>query len=305
MRVQRFPKTIAELRHMIFPNLQSFFTLTIGALVTALTFVLFFEPTNIAPGGISGLVLVTTHFLPLPEGVTFFMFNIPLLILGFFNLGRFRFLIRTAYVVLVSNTMVDLLDVYLPDAGLSADVLLNTLYGGVGSGIGFGLVLRAGGNSGGTGVLSRVIQLRTSLPLSQIYLFTDGFVILAIGLVFGWENALYSMLALFISGIATDYILEGPNVLRMVFIVTENPEPIASVIRERLYVGITRWEGQGTYSQREKSILFCTVPRSDTETVKALVLEQDPTAFMVVGQAGSRSGGLLKQKELLEKAKDA
>ena len=302
--MRRFPKTISELRRMTFPNVQAFFTLTLGALVTALTFVLFFEPTHIAPGGISGLVLVTTQFLPFSEGTTFFMFNIPLLIIGFFNLGRFRFLIRTAYVVLVSNTMVDLLDIYLPDAGLSADVLLNTLYGGVGSGIGFGLVLRAGGNSGGTGILSRVIQLKTSLPLSQIYLFTDGFVILALGIVFGWENALYSMLALFISGIATDYVLEGPNVLRMVFIVTENPEAIARVIRERLYVGITRWEGQGTYSQKEKTILMCTVPRSDTETVKALVLEQDVTAFIVVGQAGSRSGGLLKQRELIEKARN-
>lgn len=288
-----------SLRHRLFPNIQAFISLTLGALISALTFVLFFEPTSIAPGGVTGLVLVVTNYIRLSEGITFFLLNIPLLLIGFFSLGRFRFLLRTAYVVLVSNSMIDIFDLFLPDAGLSADVLLNALYGGLGSGIGFGLILRAGGNSGGTGILSRVIQLRTSLPLSQIYLFTDGSVILALGLVFGWENALYSMLALFISGIATDYVLEGPNVLRRVFIITEKPVDIAEAIHVQLHVGVAQWQGQGTYSRRDKSILLCTVPRADTEAMKTLVLECDPAAFVVMAQAANRSGGLVKPQEYL------
>lgn len=294
----QFSKNLARARRAIFANSQSLIMLTLGSLIMAATFVLFFAPTNIAPGGITGIVLIITNYLPLPAGLTFLTLNIPLLILGFYTLGRFKFLTRTAYVVLISNLMVDVFASWLPAQGLSDDVLLNALYGAVGSGVGFGLILRAGGNSGGTGVLSRVIQLRTSLPISQIYVFTDGFIIVLLGLVFGWENALYSMLALFVSGIATDYILEGPNVLRMVFIVTEKPENVAEAIRNKLYVGVTKWAGQGTYSKKDKAILLCTVPRSDAEAVKSLVLEYDEFAFVVIAQAGSRSGGVIKPQEL-------
>jgi len=286
------------LRDAAFVNVQAFVSLTLGALIMALTFVLFFAPTNIAPGGVTGIVLIITNYFPFPAGLTFLTLNIPLLVLGFYQLGRFKFLVKTAYVVLISNLMVDVFALWLPAQGLSEDVLLNALYGAVGSGVGYGLILRSGGNSGGTGVLSRVIQLKTSLPMSQIYLFTDGAIILALGLVFGWENALYSMIALFLSGIATDYVLEGPNVLRMVFIVTEHPQVISEALRERLWVGVTQWEGAGTHSKRSKTILLCTVPRSDSELVKSIVLEFDERAFVVVGQAGSRAGGLIKAKEL-------
>lgn len=286
------------LRDAAFVNAQAFVSLTLGALIMALTFVLFFAPTNIAPGGVTGIVLIITNYISFPAGLTFLTLNIPLLILGFYQLGRFKFLVKTAYVVLISNLMVDVFALWLPAQGLSEDVLLNALYGAVGSGVGYGLILRAGGNSGGTGVLSRVIQLKTSLPMSQIYLFTDGAIILALGLVFGWENALYSMIALFLSGIATDYVLEGPNVLRMVFIVTEHPQAISEALHERLWVGVTQWDGVGTHSKRSKTILLCTVPRSDSELVKSIVLEFDDRAFVVVGQAGSRAGGLIKAKEL-------
>jgi len=286
-----------DLVQVLFPTFQSFLFLTSGSLIAALSFVLFFAPSNIAPGGTTGIVLIITRYLNVPAGLTFLTLNIPLVTLGFFQLGRFKFLAKTAYVVLLNNLMIDVFSLWLPTQGLSEDILLNTLYGAVGSGIGYGLLLRAGGNIGGTGILSRVFQLRSGLPMSQVYIFTDGSIILALGLVFGWENALYSMLALFLNGLSLDYVLEGPNVLRMIFIVTEHPQTISEALRERLLVGVTQWEGAGTHSNRSKTILLCTVPRSDSELVKSIVLEFDQQAFVVVGQAGSRAGGLIKAKE--------
>lgn len=287
---------LSGLQKAIFPDFQSFLLLTGGALVAALTFVLFFAPSNIAPGGTSGIVLIITHYVNFPAGLTFLALNIPLVTLGFFQLGRFKFLAKTAYVVLLNNLMIDVFSFYLPTQGLSEDILLNTLYGALGSGLGYGLILRASGNIGGTGILSRVIQLKTSLPMSQVYVFTDGGIILALGLVFGWENALYSFLALFLNGIIIDYVLEGPNIIRTIFIVTEAPQAIAEAITERLLVGVTQWQGKGSYSKRNKTVLLCTVPRADVEPVKDIVLEYDQEAFVVVGQAGSRSGGFIKAK---------
>ena len=96
----------------------------------------------------------------------------------------------------------------------------------------------------GTGIISRVLQLRTGIPVSQLYLVIDGFVIIALGLTFGWERALYGWMMLFILGLASDYVLEGPSVVRIVFIVTDLPEAVAEVLMERLrflFIARHRW----------------------------------------------------------------
>ncbi len=220
--------------------------------------------------------------------------NITLVILGFFHLGRFRFLVRTLFVVLIYNLGIDFLAPWLPPAGITDDLLLNTLYGGVTGGIGFGLVYRGQGTSAGTGILGRVLQLKTGVPISQIYIFTDGVIILALGLVFGWENALYALLMLFVWGLVADYVLEGPSVVRTAFIVTDSPQQVAHTLFNRLGVGVTAWSGQGMFTGTEHVILFCTVSRPDVAGLKSAVADIDPHAFMVIGHGHQAKGGVLR-----------
>jgi uncharacterized membrane-anchored protein YitT (DUF2179 family) len=182
------------------------------------------------------------------------------------------------------------------------DLLLNALYGGVVGGLGYGLVLRGRGMVSGTGIISRVLQLRTGIPVSQLYLVIDGFVIVALGLTFGWERALYGWMMLFIMGLASDYVLEGPSVVRIVFIVTDLPEAVAEVLMERLRVGVTRWTGEGMYTAVERAILFCTVTRPDVEVLRTLVAEIDPAAFVVIGQGHQARGGIVRAPDLAKAA---
>jgi uncharacterized membrane-anchored protein YitT (DUF2179 family) len=177
------------------PTLRDFILLTSGALILAVNVDLFLAPTDLAPGGVSGLAIILRHQAGWSIGLTMLVLNLPMLVLGFFNLGRFHFLIRTAFVVVVYNLGVDLLAGWLPATGITADPLLNALYGGVVGGIGTGLVYRGSGTPAGTGVASRVLQMRTGIPMSQVYFITDGGVIILAGLVFGWERALYALLA--------------------------------------------------------------------------------------------------------------
>jgi uncharacterized membrane-anchored protein YitT (DUF2179 family) len=150
----------------------------------------------------------------------------------------------------------------------------------------------------GTGVLSRTVQLRTGIPISQVYVLIDGGVIALLGLTFGWENALYALIMLFIWGMAADYILEGPSVVRTVFIVTDAASATSQAITSRLGVGVTSWVGRGMYTGRAHEILFCTVNRSDVNTVQAVVVEIDPDAFIVIGQGHRASGGMLRSQQL-------
>jgi uncharacterized membrane-anchored protein YitT (DUF2179 family) len=189
---------------------------------------------------------------------------------------------------------VDVIAPFFPPQGIVDDLLLTALYGGVLGGIGYGLIVRGRGMVSGTGIISRVIQLRTGIPISQLYIFIDGFVIIALGLTFGWERALYGLIMLFVWGLASDYVLEGPSVVRVVFIITDQPEAIGAVLMERLRVGVTRWEGEGMYTQDEHTILFCTVSRPDVELLSSVVSEIDPAAFVVIGQGHQAKGGVVK-----------
>jgi uncharacterized membrane-anchored protein YitT (DUF2179 family) len=232
------------------------------------------------------------------------VFNIPLLVLGFYYLGRFNFLIYTLYVVLVYSFGADLMTGWLPTSGITDDLLLNAIYGGVLGGIGSGLVYRGNGTSGGTGILARVIQLRTGLPVSQVYLFTDGGVVLLAALLFGWEIGLYSLITLFIWGVVVDYVLEGPSVIRTVFIITDKPKEVSQAVLERLRLGITSWPAQGMFTEARHTLLFCTVSRSDVNTLRTTIISEDPNAFVVIGHGHQAIGGVISHVNADNLSKD-
>lgn len=271
--------------------------LTIGAVILAVNFDLFLAPFNIAPGGVSGSSIIIHEFTGWPKGLTMLTLTLPMLVIGFFYLGRFRFLIRAFYVAVVYSLGVDALAIFLP-AGVTKDLLLNALYGGVFGGIGIGLIYRGGTSPAGTSVISRVIQMKTGIPNSQVYILIDGGVILIAGLVFGWEMALYAFITLFAWGFVADYVLEGPSVVRTVFIVTDSPEVVSQVLMDRLGVGVTGWAVKGMFSQTEHTTLFSTVNRSDVNVLKSIVSDIDPKAFVVIAQGHQTKGGMLRKKKL-------
>jgi uncharacterized membrane-anchored protein YitT (DUF2179 family) len=275
--------------------LQSYLLITSGVLLMAVNLNLFLAPATIAPGGVSGIAIIINYGTGWPIGLTMLVLNIPLIALGFWSLGRFRFLISTLYAVLLYSAGVDLLAQWLPAAGLTDDLLLSALYGGVVGGIGSGLVFRGGGTTAGTGILGRVLQFRTGIPVSQIYLGTDGAVVLVASLVFGWEKGLYALITLFVWGLATDFVLEGPSFVRMVFIVTDQPEAVADAVFRGVHLGVTAWPAEGMFTEAEHAVLFCTVSRPYERTLRRVVLEADPHAFVVVGHGHQASGGVFGQ----------
>lgn len=275
-------------------TIRNYLFLTVGATIMMVNFNLFMVPANIAPGGMGGLTLILNHYTGIPRGAGMLLMSVPLIALGFWKLGRFRFLVRTLYVTIYYTIGVDLIARFFPPQGVVDDLLLTALYGGVMGGIGYGIVVRGRGMVSGTGIISRIIQIRTGIPISQLYVLIDGLVIIALGLAFGWERALYGMIMLFVMGLASDYVLEGPSVVRVVFIVTNLPEQVGAILMERLGVGVTGWAGEGMYTHEERAILFCTVGRPDVEVLHSAVTEIDPDAFIVIGQGHQARGGVLR-----------
>jgi uncharacterized membrane-anchored protein YitT (DUF2179 family) len=269
---------------------RDFILIFIGALLEAVSMRLFLIPAHLASGGISGLSQIINYYTGFPIGVMVLLGNIPLFLLGWRFLGGPRFALRTAIAVISFSVLVDVLKPFLPPDGLTDDIVLNTLYGAVMSGIGFGLVYRGRGTSGGSDILGRILNHWKGIPISQSYLITDSLIIFLAGLSFSWENALYSLVMLYVSGIAAEAITQGSNVVRTALIVTACPEEVKSKILHGLGRGVTEISGRGGYTGTERPVLYCVITRSEVTQLKTLVSEVDPKAFMVIGQAHEALG---------------
>lgn len=278
----------------VWPEVQRSVLMTLGVLLSALSYSLFQVPNHIAAGGVGGLSIIINHFTGWPPGTLYFIMNLPLLILGFFFLGRWPFVARTVFAVVIFSSATDVLVVYLPGLlpayPLTHDTLLNAIYGGLVGGVGSGLVYQAGGTIGGTGIIGRIIQQRTGTPLSQIYLYTDGVIVLTAGAVFGWELALYALLTLVLSGMASDYTLEGPSSVRTATIITNRPEALSQALIKGLGRGVSQWPIIGSYTGETHAMLICTIYRPQVNDLKGIVGEVDPRAFVTIGIAHQAFG---------------
>lgn len=274
--------------------IRNFTLLVVGVLLSAFAYAVFQVPFNIAAGGIGGLSIVVNQYTGLSVGALYALMNVPLLILGFFQLGRWGFLFKTVFSVALFSVATDYITLYFPlyapEFPLTDDLLLNTIYGGIVGGIGGGLIFRAGATMGGTGILGRVIQRRTGTPLSTVYLWTDGLIVITMGIVFGWEVSLYAMLALFLNGLASDYTLEGPSSVRTASVITNRPQEMTAALMAGLDRGVSRWEITGGYTGETRHMIFCTIFRPQVDDLKRIVAQTDPEAFVIIGDAHQALG---------------
>ena len=259
--------------------------LVIGTLISAVSVAVFMAPFNIVPGGVSGLGVILNHLDPrIPIGLVVLIGNIPIQILGYNSLGGWPVVAKTVVYVLIFSLAVDNIGPMLLGVNVGKDVLLNAIFGGIVGGIGGGMIYVAGGTLGGTSTLARILQQRLGVPLSTGTLYTDMGVIVLAGLVFGWAGALYATVALFVGAAASDYILEGPSVIRTATIVTDQPEQVSEAVIREVGRGVTAWPGTGMFTDQPHTVLFITVSRPQVNKLRQAVFSADPEAFVVIGQ---------------------
>lgn len=265
--------------------------LLLGVLIGASSVILFMAPFDIAPGGVIGVAILLNHLLDTPLGLVVFLLNIPIQVIAARMLPNgWRVVFWTAFVVLLYSLALDWLAPHFPKDGLTDNVLLNAIFGGITGGISGGLVIRAGGSFGGTSTIALILQRKTGTPMSTTFLYTDMLVIGVAGLVFGWEAALYATVALFINGLAVDYVMEGPSIIRTVIIITDHPDIVSAALMQGLSRGVTAWQAKGMYTGEERSMLFVTVSRAQVRELRELVHNVDPEAFLVIGQGHAAYG---------------
>lgn len=270
--------------------LRDYFFLFTGVLVQAFAMRLFLVPAFLVSGGISGAAQLINHLTNFPIGVMVLVGNIPLFFLGWRYLGGFRFAMRTAFAIILFSFFTDFLVLFIPPQGVTQDLVLNSIYGGLMYGIGLGMVYRGKGTSGGSDILGRILNHRFGISISTSYLITDSIVVLLGGFIFDWERALYGLAVIYVSGLAAEIAFEGRAIFRTAMIVTDKPEEIAHAIFDSLERGVTMLHGAGGYTHVERTVIYSVVTQSEIPQLKEIVTEQDPKAFMVIGQAHEALG---------------
>ncbi|BCV20156.1 YitT family protein [Moorella sp. Hama-1] len=253
--------------------------ITAGTLMTALGLVLFLVPNRIAAGGVSGLATVLHYLLGWPVGLTMLALNIPLFLAGLKVLGL-EFGFKTLYGTIILSFFTDTLALWLHAP--TSNTLLASLYGGLLSGVGMGIVFRSGGSTGGTDLAALLFRHYLHISAGVGLLMVDALVITLAGLAFNVELALYALVALFLTSRAIDAIQEGGGYARAALIISDKAEEIARQVMQELDRGATGLAGRGLYTRQEREVLLVVVQRAEVSRLKNLVAALDPGAFVIV-----------------------
>ena len=260
-----------------------------GAIIYSVSVNMFLSPNGISPGGFTGVAAVINHITNIPTGTMLFIFNIPVLILGFIKMGGV-FILKTSFVTVLVSLSLDISASLSPI--IRADGILVSMFGGILMGIGLSLILLRGATTGGIDIIAKFVNRKyRHLSVGKNVLMADGIVILLNALVYkNAESALYSIVAMYMGTRLMDVLLYGADKGKIIYIITNSPDEICNEINHSVGRGVTKLSVIGGYTGETKIMLMCTVRVHEVAAIHDLVKQYDDRAFMVVSDAGEIIG---------------
>lgn len=264
----------------------------IGATLCSIGLEIFLIPNNIIDGGTVGISMILSHLTQFPLGIFTFALDIPFFIIGYKQIGK-SFLLSTIFAVACLSIGVSILR---PIPGLTNDVFLAAIFGGMINGAGVGLIIRAGGSLDGTEIIAIILDKKISFSVGEIVMFFNIFILAGAGFVYGWDHAMYSLVTYFVAFKVIDIVTEGVDESKAVTIVSDENEVIKEAIIARLGRGVTILHGEGGYSGKPVNVLYVVVSRLEVSKLKNIILNFDKHALMTIGNVE------LSGKKYLKKA---
>lgn len=259
-----------------------------AALIYGAGISLFLDPNNLAPGGVTGIAVILNRLCGIETGTLYLLLNVPIVLLGIWKFG-WRFIIKTAYAILMTSTFTNYLSRY---GAMTSDPLLAALSGGVLIACGVGIIFKSGATTGGMDIIIKIIRQKyRHLKTGFLFQCTDIVIVAISGFVFRDLNiALYALIAVLITGRALDYVLYGNDEAKLFYIITAKPQETGRELLEHLGVGITYLQGKGGWTGSEKQVIFCVVRKQLGPRVEEIVKKEDPAAFMIITRASEIYG---------------
>ncbi|MEG0855652.1 MAG: YitT family protein [Terrisporobacter sp.] len=269
--------------------------LLVGCFLLALSFVLFFDPHSIAPGGLTGLAIIINYLFNIPLWLVNLVFNIPLFIIAYKVLTKsecLKTLLGILFFTIALNLCENLSSFYITN-----DVLLATLTGGVILGLGLGVIFKINGTTGGTDLIGLILnRWFPSISVPKLMGVADFIVVMSSIFATGKiEIGLYSALGLYIAVIVSDMVIQGLYSAKSFTIISNSPNEISDTILEKMERGVTILSAKGGYTKEEKDALLVVVSKREVSILRKLVKSVDPNAFVVISDVHEALGEGFKQ----------
>lgn len=258
-----------------------------GSLISSTGFVMFFEPSGINCGGISGVAMLIKYVAKSPYvtiGLVSAIINIPLFLVGFKKIGKY-FFFGSMLGMVISAVGFDLLGAIVPIP--EVEPLVAVIFGASIIGFGLGVVFLAGASTGGVDILARLLKLKfRNCPIGKLILAFDMGTAIATGIVYkDFNNTLYSALALFLVSVVLDYVVYSMDYAKVALVITDKHEEVAKAIAIDMERGLTLLDGKGYYTRADKQVILCAVKRKQVAELKELIYRVDPQAFVILQDA--------------------
>ncbi len=283
-----------------------YFICALGTLFYAAGVVCFVNPVKFVPGGVTTLAILVNHLIPaLPIGAMVFALNVPLFIISWRVFG-FGFISKTIFSTGMLSLFIDLLtslSVRFPVLAYSGDEkLVAALFGGIFMGIGIGVVFLRGATTGGMDIVVRLLKLKfPHISVGKLVLACDFTVVLLAGLLYRSVNSvLYSVIVIFLSSIAVDYVVAGRSHSKMLMILTDKAPEITKEIVSTVDRGVTVLDVEGGYTGAAHKMLLCVVRTHEVAEIRKVVQKYDENPFIIITDSGEVLGeGFKSHKDTL------
>lgn len=258
-------------------------SILIGDLICAFAINFFFQQKGLLSGGIGGIGLLLKFLYDIPTGLTMLILNIPLVILGyiFINKKFTTYAMISAFVI----SMYLLILEKVPNPFLIKDSFLVAVIGGAINGIGMGILFRNGTCQGGLDILAVFFKDRLNMNIGNALLAMNTFIILFASYVFSLERGLYTVVSMVVAYNLLDKIQLGMGEKKQVFIVTSKYDEVSEAIMNKLVRGVTYFQGEGAFTQKEQKIIYTVVTTRELAKLKKMVEKIDDKAFVTISEA--------------------
>ncbi|MBS5036792.1 MAG: YitT family protein [Fusobacterium sp.] len=257
-----------------------------GAFIYAFGVNYFFVANKLADGGIAGISVILHYLFNFNISTTYLVLNVPLVIMGYKLIGG-KFIIKTFYGTAMTSLAFRVFQNYL---GPMDDKLIASIFGGLIIGIGLGTIFVGGGSSGGADILVKILNKYFDIPVGKAFLALDFFVLSALGILFGRDIFMYTLVGLFISTKAIDFIQDGVDKAKALMIISDKSEEIKNEIMKQTGRGVTIINARGGYTNDNKEVLYCILGRYEVTTVKRIIKNIDRKAFMSISEVSEVLG---------------
>lgn len=286
---------------MFFIEAKRIIVVIFGSLLVAISLNFFLINANVYASGFAGAAQLTSSLFEdysdfsISTGVLLLIFNIPVFILGWYKVGK-GFTIYSIISVIFATIFLEI----LPVISVSDDIILNAVIGGVIAGVGVGLSLKLGASTGGMDIVAMFLSRLQDKPIGTYFLILNGVIIVMAGILYEPENALYTMLALYVTTAVIDMIhTRHEKVTAM--IVTVKADELQHAIHQKMVRGITIIPVKGAYTKEDKNMMYLVITRYELYDLETIIKEVDPNAFTNIVQTVGVFGFFRREGEVINK----